>query len=100
MDMDDWIAIADAESSDQEMDDDKYDEKNVDTDVEAIEDNTEDSEDYNKQLELIKNIRASPEEQYERLTYWFEPDFIHRMEAAYRDRVKELERQNLPFFNM
>jgi hypothetical protein len=51
-------------------------------------------------LELIKNIRASPEEQYERLTYWFEPDFIHRMEAAYRDRVKELERQNLPFFNM
>lgn len=101
LDMDDWIAIAEAENSDQEMENDnEYDEKKIDTEVEALEDDNEDPEDYQKQLELVQNMRASPNEQFQRLTYWFDSNFINRMQAAYNARARELEQQNLPFFNL
>lgn len=101
LDMDDWIAIAKAENSDQEMDDDEYDEKEIDTEVEALEDENElDPDDYEKQLELVQNMHTSREDQFKRLTYWFDSDFIKQMKDAYSARIRELEQQNLPYFNL
>lgn len=98
--MDDLIAMVEAENSNQEIEEEE-DKNNIDTETEALEEEEDiNSEDYQKQLEIVQNIRADPREQYDRLTYFFEPEFIQRMKEAYMDRAKELEQQNLPFFNM
>lgn len=99
-DIDTFIAEAEAENPEKEMDEVEFDEKNIDTEIDAFEDNNLDPDDYKKQMELIKNMRASPQEQFERLTYWFEADFINKLKTLYEARVKELEQSDLPFFNL
>lgn len=95
--MDDLIAMADAQESPEPED---YDEEIVDPEKEAYEDSEENSEEYNKHLELIRTPGLSRAEQFERLSYFFDANLIREFERQQIEREREVARMNLPFWNM
>lgn len=94
------IAREEAEHPINWSDEEKYDEKDINSDEEALEDNSLKPEDYQMELELIRNRNVSRDEQFERLTRWFEPDLIRKLEQDYKARASELEHLNLPLRNV
>jgi len=68
--------MAEAQES---ADSDEYDEKNVNSEEEAYEYSEENPEEYKKQLELIRTPGVSREEQFKKLSYFFDADFIRNL---------------------
>jgi hypothetical protein len=102
LDMDDLVAIAEAEDqingivydSDEE---EECDEENINSDEEAIEDNTETVS--GTELELVKNKGLSREETLRLLLDVLPPGFVESVHKVWHKREEEISRLNLPFWN-
>ena len=100
-DMDDLIAIAEAEDEGrEEFDQMEYDENLIDNKVEAYEDHEEDDRDRNLQLQIVQNMGKSREQQCAALTSYFGAEFIQKMQNLFEQRLKEVEKLKLPHWNV
>lgn len=88
--MDTLCAIAAAEDSDDFNDDyeEEYDPKNVNPEEEAIEEIENDENDQN-----FTNMN-------DKFSFYFTPEFVLKAAKDYEDRIKELEKRNLPYWNV
>jgi hypothetical protein len=101
--MDELCDLIEKEEGDayvDEINEEIYDESKIDTEEEALEDKDENPEDYKVQLALVRNKPQSREEQFKLLSHFYDADFIRGLQEAFIARVNELDKQNLPFWNL
>jgi hypothetical protein len=89
--METLTAIAEAEDSDnfENEEEDEFNPENVDPNEEAIE-----------EIVIEEKINKKFTNAKEKLTFYFSPEFIKDATKEYQKRSKELEKRNLPFWNV
>lgn len=66
---------------------------------EAIEDNDDISDKENKKLAIYQSFsELSDADKYKKVSYYFSPELIQGLFEGYQERLKEAEKQRLPFW--